>query len=107
MTPRAFKLTVGALGLAFTAAFVAVVVPTLLHQPDIIAAFAAGFVNPYASGYAMDAICCWLILASWVLYESRTAGIKHGWIAIALGIVPGVAAGFAFYLLLRMQQGRK
>lgn len=107
MTPHIFKWIVAGIGMAFAAAFAWTVVPPLVQQPDIVGAFAAGFVNPYASGYALDAISCWGILTAWVLFEARSAGVKHGWIAIVLGIAPGVATGFAFYLLLRMHQGRK
>ena len=107
MTPQIFKSIVAGIGIAFAAAFIWIVVPPLMQHPDVVGAFAAGFVNPYASGYALDAISCWAILTSWVLYEAKSSGVKHGWIAIVLGIAPGVATGFAFYLLLRMQQGRK
>jgi hypothetical protein len=44
------------------------------------------------------------VLAIWVLYEARMKGIRHGWIALALGVVPGVATGFGVYLLLRLNQ---
>lgn len=104
MTPKSFTLLVATIGLAFAAAFVWIVIPPLLQHPDIVGAFAAGFVNPYSSGYALDAICCWLVLAAWVVYEARAEGIRHGWIALLLGLAPGVATGFAFYLLLRMRQ---
>jgi len=104
MTSRRFNVFIASVGAAFALAFAITVVPPLWKQPDILGAFAAGFVNPYSSGYAMDAICCWLILAAWVLHEARVLGIKHGWIAIVLGIVPGVATGFAFYLILRSKQ---
>ena len=83
-----------------------IVVPPLLESRDILGAFAAGFVNPYSSGYALDAILCWVILAVWVVYEAQAHGMKHGWIAVLLGVAPGVATGFAVYLLLRMHQER-
>ena len=47
------------------------------------------------------AIVCALLLATWVLYERRRYGIRHGWIAIPLSVAPGVATAFAFYLVLR------
>ncbi|WP_218140263.1 DUF2834 domain-containing protein [Solimonas aquatica] len=97
-------MVVATIGLAFAAAFVWIVIPPLLQHPDILGAFAAGFVNPYSSGYALDAICCWLVLAAWVAYEAKAEGIRHGWIALVLGLAPGVATGFAFYLLLRMRR---
>lgn len=79
-------------------------VPPLAAHPDLVGAIAAGFVNPYASGYALDAVCCWLVLAVWVVYEARARRIRHGWVALALGVVPGVTTGFAVYLLIRLKQ---
>jgi hypothetical protein len=38
------------------------------------------------------------------LYERRTLGVRHGLWFIALGVIPGVAVGFAGYLILRMRQ---
>ena len=89
---------------AFTLAFLLICIPPFLENPDIIAAFAGGFVNPYASGYALDIFFTWGILAAWILYEAKAKGIRHGWIALLLGIVPGVAVGLAVYLLLRLKQ---
>ena len=37
--------------------------------------------------------------------HTKTRPVKHGWIAPLLGLVPGVAAGFAVYLLLRLNAG--
>ncbi|MGK0376168.1 MAG: putative membrane protein [Arenicella sp.] len=71
---------------------------------DIIGALLAGFVNPYSLGYSADVIACWLILCVWILFEKKTLKIKHGWICIVLGAVPGVAVGFALYLVLRQSQ---
>lgn len=85
----------------FTAAFMIMIVPPLLESGDLIGAFAAGFVNPYSSGYALDVILCWFVLALWVIKEAREDGVRHGWIALLLGVVPGVAVGFALYLLIR------
>lgn len=91
----------------FTVAFALVVVPPLAQSGDVLGALAAGFVNPYAAGYAMDTICCWCVLALWVVHEARAKGVRHGWIAVLLGLAPGVATGFAVYLLLRMAQEEK
>lgn len=91
------------LALGFAVLFTFIIVPPLLASGDVMGAFAAGFVNPYSSGYALDAICSWLVLATWVIYEARTRHIRHGWMALLLGVVPGVATGFAVYLLLRMR----
>ncbi|MEQ9012544.1 MAG: DUF2834 domain-containing protein [Algiphilus sp.] len=104
MSDRTFTRIMLAAALLFTAFFAAVVVPPLWADPDIIGAFAAGFVNPFSSGYATDVIICWLILAVWVVFEARTYGVRHGWVCLVLGVVPGVAVGFALYLLLRRRQ---
>ncbi len=107
MNLASFKFLLVALGAGFAIAFCVMVVPPLLESDDVIGAAAAGFVNPYASGYALDAIMCWCVLAVWVIYERKTHGLRHGWIALLLGAAPGVATGFAFYLLLRTQQLRE
>lgn len=78
--------------------------PMFIANPDLIGAVKAGFVNPYATGFSTDTICCWLVLAAWVVYEKFEKGIKHGWIALVIGLVPGVATGFALYLVMRMRQ---
>ncbi len=92
------------IGAGFAVFFFVTIGPLFLEQPDLVAAFKAGYVNPYSSGFATDAIACWLILICWVVYEKLQKGIKHGWLAIVLGFVPGVATGFAVYLLLRSYQ---
>jgi hypothetical protein len=79
-------------------------VPPLVGDPDILGAFAAGFVNPYSSGYSTDVIVCWLILAAWVAFEAKSRSVKHGWVCLALGVIPGVAVGLAAYLLIRSRQ---
>ena len=103
--PRSiFEAVVAILGVAFTIAFCIIVVPPLLQSGDVVGAFAAGFVNPYSSGYSLDTILCGLILWAWIFYERGTHGIKYGWIAIPISLAPGVAAGFAVYLILRSRQ---
>lgn len=99
-----FRIVLVALGSTFAVAFTAICVPPLLQSPDVIGALAGGFVNPFATGYSLDAICCWCVLAAWVGYEAKAHGIRHGWVALVLGVVPGVATGFAVYLLLRLRQ---
>ena len=104
MSKTVFEVLVIGLGAVFTIAFCVIVVPPLLESGDVLGAFAAGFVNPFSSGYSLDVIVCAFILIAWVLYERSALGIKHGWIAIPLSFVPGVATAFAFYLLLRTRQ---
>ena len=104
MSILAFRISLFALAAGFTAAFLVICIPPFLQNPDVIGAFAAGFVNPYASGYALDIFFTWGVLAAWVVYEARVKGIRHGWVALVLAVVPGVAVGFAVYLLLRLKQ---
>lgn len=106
MSTQAFRLSLIVLAALFTGAFVVICIPPFLANPDILGAFGAGFVNPYASGYALDIFFTWGVLAAWVLYEARARGVRHGWIALVLGVVPGVAVGLAVYLLLRLGQER-
>ena len=104
MAQRAFHLVLIAIAVAFTGYFAVVVIPPVIESRDVVGAFAAGFVNPYASGYSADVICCWLILTAWVMYEARTRGVRGGWVCVILGVVPGVAVGLAGYLILRARQ---
>ncbi len=104
MSKAVFESIVIALGVAFAVAFAIIVVPALLETGDVIGAFAAGFVNPFSSGYSLDVILCAVILFVWIAYERSALGIKHGWMAVPLSFVPGVATGFAFYLVLRSRQ---
>ncbi len=101
MSKSLFETLTIALGLAFTVAFFVIVVPPLLVDGDIVGAFAAGFVNPYSSGYSLDVIITALIFVVWVLYERQTLGVRYGWVCIVLCLAPGVATGFALYLVLR------
>ena len=107
MDIKVFRTALCIWAAGFALAFIIIVMPPLLANPDVIGAFAAGFVNPYASGYALDTIMCWCVLATWVVYEARAKGMRHGWVALLLGVVPGVATGFAVYLLLRLRQDAK
>ena len=99
-----YQLILAALGIGFAAFFFITLGPILIENPDVIAAFKAGYVNPYSSGFSTDAISCWMVLAAWVIYEKFEKGITHDWIALLLGLVPGVATGFALYLIMRMRQ---
>lgn len=104
MNEQQFRAVIIAVALGFTVLFSVVVVPPLIADPDILGAFGAGFVNPYSSGYSSDVVACWLILAAWVAFEARSKGVKHGWLCLVVGVVPGVAVGFAAYLLVRSRQ---
>jgi hypothetical protein len=92
------------LGLGFAILFSIIIIPPFLKDPDLFSAFGAGFVNPYSTGYSFDTIFCWLILSTWIVYEAKTKKIQKGWICILLGIMPGVATGFALYLWMRSKQ---
>jgi hypothetical protein len=104
MARSLFEFLVGALGLAFAIAFSGIVLPPLFESGDIAGAFAAGFVNPYASGYSLDAIVCGLILWVWVAHERAALGVKYGWVVVPLAFAPGVATAFAAYLIIRSRQ---
>ncbi|MEM7181487.1 MAG: DUF2834 domain-containing protein [Spirochaetota bacterium] len=103
MNEKVFSLVLWVLLIGFTIAFCILVLPPFFQQADILAAFAAGFVNPYAAGYSTDVVFCWFILCFWVSYEAKTLSIRNGWVCLLLGIVPGVAVGFALYLIIRMR----
>lgn len=104
MGTEAYRKLLLVLAVGFAVAFAVVCIPPFIDNPDIIGAFAGGFVNPYASGYAIDIFFTWAVLAVWVVYEAKAKGIRHGWVALLLGVVPGVATGFAVYLLIRLKQ---
>ena len=104
MSTSLFRALVIIIGSFFTLAFFVIVVPPFLRNPDVIGAFAAGFVNPVAAGYSLDTISCWCLLAVWVLFEAKEKGIRFGWVALILGVVPGVATGLSVYLLIRLKQ---
>lgn len=105
MKEKAFTTSVGIVAGVFTLLFCILVLPPLIEQTDIIGAFGAGFVNPYASAYSADVFCCYAVLLIWILYESPK--VKHGWMPLLLGLVPGVAVGFAVYLIMRTKQLRQ
>lgn len=109
MSDTVFKVLVGFLGAAFVLTFCIIVVPPLLDSMDIVSAVAGGFVNPFSTGYSIDAILCAAILCAailivWIVYEKSALDIRHGWIAIPICAVPGVATAFALYLLIRFNQ---
>ena len=102
MKVKIFTTAVGFIAAVFTVLFCIMIIPPFLEEPDVLSAFGAGFVNPYSSGYSTDVICCWLILLLWILFEYPK--VKYGWVCLILGLVPGVAVGFAVYLILRTYQ---
>lgn len=104
MNEKTFKLSLALFAAIFLAVFIFYVSPNALADGDIIGSFAAGFVNPYATGYSIDVIMCWFIMSAWILYERQQYGYKYGYLCIALGMMPGAAVGFALYLYLRMKQ---
>lgn len=99
MSDHLFRTFLWLVGGGFAIAFSVIVGPALWQDRDVWGGLMQGFVNPYSTGYSLDAVACWLILAAWVAHER----IRHGWIAVVLGAVPGVATGLALYLLLRMR----
>lgn len=104
MSESALRIALVAAALFFTIFFLLVVVPPFIENPDVWGAFAAGFVNPFASGFSTDVLVSWGILASWIVHEARAYSVRFGWVCLILGIVPGVAVGFAVYLLVRARQ---
>jgi len=104
MNETTFRVLAGSVAVLFTLAFCVIVVPPLIAEPDVVGAFAAGFVNPYAAGYSTDVLLCWVALAVWVIHEASTYGVRHGWACLLVGVVPGVAVGFGAYLVLRSYQ---
>ena len=104
MSTQAFRRVLMALGAGFALFFAITIVPPLLRDFDVLGAALAGFVNPYAAGYSTDTLMCWLVLAAWVWHDRAQHGIRHGWVALLLGTVPGVATGLSVYLLMRMAQ---
>lgn len=106
MTNRVFEALLILVAASFTVFFSITIIPALLESGDIVGAALAGFVNPFAAGYSTDVILCWFVLLIWVLYERQQHGIRHGWLCLLLGLVPGVAVGLALYLVLRNRQLR-
>ncbi|MDX1803879.1 MAG: DUF2834 domain-containing protein [Alcanivorax sp.] len=104
MSNLLFRRLLMLVALLFCAAFAWLVIPPLLANPDVMAAALGGFANPFAAGYSTDVILCWVVLAIWVVYERQHYHISGGWLALLLGVVPGVAVGFALYLLMRHRQ---
>jgi len=107
MNKTLFEVAVLFFGAAFAVAFSVIVVPALLESGDVVGAFAAGFVNPFSSGYSLDVILCAVILMIWMVYERSALSIRHGWVVVPLCFAPGVATAFAVYLVIRSRQLEK
>lgn len=52
MNDKSYKLALVLVAIGFSLVFCVVVVPPLIENPDVLGAFTAGFVNPYAAGYS-------------------------------------------------------
>ena len=104
MNDTAFVTGMYLIAAAFTTAFAVLVLPPLAENPDVVGAFAAGFVNPYAAGYSTDVIMCWFALALLVVHDRSQLNIRNGHWYLLLGLVPGVAVGLALYLASRHKQ---
>ncbi|EFQ83286.1 hypothetical protein HMPREF0063_11559 [Aeromicrobium marinum DSM 15272] len=105
---RTARLLLAAVAVGFTVAFVVIVVPALVDDGwDVWGGALDGFVNPYASGYSTDVLFTYAALAIWVVRDAVVLKVRRGWIALLLGVVPGVAVGLAVYLILRQGQVRE
>lgn len=107
MTERNFLFVMGAIGVGFAIYFSVTVAPLLIGNLDLPGAIAAGFVNPYSTGFALDTLSSWLVLTVWIVYEARTLNVRYGWVAVLAGLIPGTVTGLALYLILRTVQLRK
>jgi len=112
MNESQFKAGVIISALVFFAVFLFICMPALFELngspiENSITAFSSGFVNPFATGFSVDATACWFILFFWVMYEAKTQNIKKGWLCLLVGVFPGIAIGFAAYLLVRHKQINK
>lgn len=99
---RVFALMIVAIALSFSALFFVQVLPAVSPLVDLPrAALLDGLVNPTALGYTADTLATGLVLIAWIVYERVALGVRHGWIAALLCLVPGVVVGLTAYLLLR------
>lgn len=104
MSNTLYRSMLWILALGFAVAFCIIALPAALQETNPLRFVTDAYVNPYSSGYATDTLSCWAVLAVWIIHEARTEDVRHGWVALLLGVVPGVATGFAVYLLLRSKQ---
>ncbi len=103
MTEKSFKTGLITLAAIFTVLFLLIIGAAL---GDLTPATVVDdmFANPAASGVSTDVLLTYAVLALWVVYEATAKKVRHGWIALLVGIVPGVTVGLAAYLLIRMRQ---
>ena len=102
MPSTRFDWIITALAAACMATLAVVVLPTFVSDGlDVVRAFDQAFINPYATGFAIDAFSTYAILIAWVVYEARYRDVRQGWVAVALGLLLSVALGLALYLLIR------
>lgn len=105
MPDTRFHWTLLFLAVAFTVAVGWIVVPPLVESDlGVVQAFRDAFANPYSSGFAVNTLFTFAVLCVWVIYEAQRRGVRRGWIALVVCLVPGVAAGLATYLLIRHQK---
>jgi len=104
VSEKAFKTILVLVIIGFTLFWFGYFLPPIIKDPDIAVILQSGFVNSYATGFSIDLIACWVVLILLVVYESKNKSIKHGWVCILLGLVPGVVVGWSVYLLLRHSQ---
>ena len=101
MNETTFRALLILISVAFVGFALVVFFPPIIENPDIVNVLKSGFVNPYASTYSVDLIVCWIILILWIIREKASFGVRNGWICIPIGLILGVAVGFALYLLIR------
>jgi hypothetical protein len=105
MPSTRFDWIVIALASAFVVALAILLVPTFVADNlDLVHAFDQALINPYATGFATDLLFTYLILFAWVVYEANYRDVRHGWVALVLGLLVGVSVGLATYLLIRHRE---
>ena len=104
MPDTRFDWVLMGLAAAFVVVLAVVVGPTFFGDGlNVFTAFEKSFVNPYAAAVSVDALFTYALLAAWVIYESQHREVRHGWLALVLGLI-GITVGLAFYLLVRHRE---
>ncbi|NNU15064.1 DUF2834 domain-containing protein [Parvularcula sp. ZS-1/3] len=101
MSRKAFEGTVGIIGLLYAFGVIAFIFIPSLVRGEPLAPFTDGFVNRHAATWSIDVLVTGAVIMVWIFYERARFGIRNGWIAWPLMIVPGVAAALAYYLIIR------